>query len=602
MLVEAHTRLTRLASTMDVNDFNHVNCTYLPRSYGSGSQSEIVPVDIPLPSTAAPARRPCPAALMSPPSRVSVEVAPLALPSPPPSTRADFDVSHSLNERSPVIGSGLDDPSDQYGSQLPCREEDSPVSEENVISPGRDWSYPLRPSPRVSPPHPLSTGGSVPPQYEDFDLLSQPDVALLTAQVIDTEPPASPTRPTSDVVGQIRETPAVEEIAVVAPSVVEVEVINCSDINSCNSKGLLGDSTDEDSDDDNVGVNKGVPLPAAPVPELNAVDPALAPPTASDVGSLPLASTVAASSSIPAMDEFYNAAGKAPHLESIVPKQESGWWANREMRKRRKAEERANTARELQRIQEEAARLAEQNANLQRELDLARQSNSGATALALPSTSAASVGGPKVHEVGRGDSRLRTPASQEVASAPIAPTVPARSLRACGNDPSVGRGLIYPQPEDNPTPSGSLLQTPEDSLRFQIEEEMDATNPTEGVQRMSLDDVGDLKVDVGDEGEEDEEQIEEEGDSDDEEEEEEEEEDTDDRLDYGSSPDEEDDSVASTQSDANPRRWLRSEVHLVKYDDTGSDKVILISRHLLSMFCLLLFFAIFGTSLSFHHL
>ena len=73
---------------------------------------------------------------------------------------------------------------------------------------------------------------------------------------------------------------------------------------------------------------------------------------------------------------------------------------------------------------------------------------------------------------------------------------------------------------------------------------MDATNPAEGVQRMSLDDAGDLKVDVGDEGEEDEEQIEEEEDSEDEEEEEEDE-DTNDRLDY-SRPDEQDASAAGT--------------------------------------------------------
>ena len=219
MLLEAHTRLTRLASTMDVNDFSHVNCTYLPHSSGSGSQAEIVPHDTPLPSTAAPARRPRPAALMSPPSIVSVEAAPLAPPSPPPLTQADFDVSHSLSERSPVIGSGLDEPFDQYGSQLPRREEDSPISEENVVSLGRHRSSPLRPSPRVSPPHLSSTRGSVPPQYEDIDLLSQPEVASSTAQVIDTEPPASPTRPASDVARRIRENPAVEEIAVVVPSV-----------------------------------------------------------------------------------------------------------------------------------------------------------------------------------------------------------------------------------------------------------------------------------------------------------------------------------------------------------------------------------------------
>ena len=83
---------------------------------------------------------------------------------------------------------------------------------------------------------------------------------------------------------------------------------------------MLGDSIDEDSNDDDDGVNEGVPLSVAPAPELNIVDPALAPTTASDVGSLPSASTVATSSSIPAMDEFYNAAGKAPHPESIIPK------------------------------------------------------------------------------------------------------------------------------------------------------------------------------------------------------------------------------------------------------------------------------------------
>ena len=172
MLLEAHTQLTRLASTLDVNDFSHVNCTYLPCSSASGSQAEIVPHDTPLPSTAAPAQRPRPAALMPPPSTASVEAAPMAPPSPLLSTRGDFDVSHSLSERSPVIGSGLDEPFDQYGSQLPRREEDSPVSEENLLSPGRHQSSPLRPSPRVSPPHLSSTGGGVPPQYEDVDLLS----------------------------------------------------------------------------------------------------------------------------------------------------------------------------------------------------------------------------------------------------------------------------------------------------------------------------------------------------------------------------------------------------------------------------------------------
>ena len=69
-----------------------------------------------------------------------------------------------------------------------------------------------------------------------------------------------------------------------------------------------------------------------------------------------------------------------------------------------------------------------------------------------------------MHEVGTGDSWLCMPAGQAVASAPIAPAVPARSLRACGTKPSLGRGIVYPRPEDNLIPSSSLLQTPEDSL------------------------------------------------------------------------------------------------------------------------------------------
>ena len=358
--MEAHTRLTQLASTMDVNDFIHVNCTYLPRSLGSGSQSEIVHVDIPLPPAAAPAWWPRSTALKPPPTAVPVEVASQAPPSPPPSTKADLDVSHYLSERSSIIGSGFEEPFNQYASQLGQEEEGSPILEEHVVSPSRQRASPHRSSLRVSLSHPSSMGGGVPVHYEGVDLLSQPEVASSMAQVMDTEPPVSPMRPASDVAGQIQEAVAVEEIAVVAPSAREVEVINYSDIESCDSKRrLLGDSTDKDSDDDNDNVNEGVPLPAALEPKLDIVDSALDPPSTPVVGFLPPASIVVASSSTPRVDEFYNAVGKAPHPKAIIPKQESGWWANREMRKRRKAKERANRARELQRIQEEAARLAE---------------------------------------------------------------------------------------------------------------------------------------------------------------------------------------------------------------------------------------------------
>ena len=62
----------------------------------------------------------------------------------------------------------------------------------------------------------------------------------------------------------------------------------------------------------------------------------------------------------------------------------------------------------------------------------------------MPSTSAASIGGPEVHEVGRGDSWLCTPTGRAVASAPITPAVAARSLRTCGIEHNAGRGFVYP--------------------------------------------------------------------------------------------------------------------------------------------------------------
>ena len=60
------------------------------------------------------------------------------------------------------------------------------------------------------------------------------------------------------------------------------------------------------------GSPKEIEMPSAPKPRAIEVD---APSAASiEVG---LASTLA-------VDEFYNATGKAPHLDAIVPKQDSG--------------------------------------------------------------------------------------------------------------------------------------------------------------------------------------------------------------------------------------------------------------------------------------
>ena len=52
-------------------------------------------------------------------------------------------------------------------------------------------------------------------------------------------------------------------------------------------------------------------------------------------------------------DTFRNAAGKAPHLDAIVSKVESGWWAKRELKKKLKVEQKATAELELMRLKEQ---------------------------------------------------------------------------------------------------------------------------------------------------------------------------------------------------------------------------------------------------------
>ena len=54
MLLDAHVKRSQLAASMDVNDFVHINCAYLPRASGSRSQSVIVHVHVGVPASSAP--------------------------------------------------------------------------------------------------------------------------------------------------------------------------------------------------------------------------------------------------------------------------------------------------------------------------------------------------------------------------------------------------------------------------------------------------------------------------------------------------------------------------------------------------------------------
>ena len=137
---------------------------------------------------------------MPPPALLSEENPTQALLSPPPSIRANFDVSQYLVDKSPIIGSEIEKPFDQYGSLLSHEIGDLPTSEEHLYSPSRLHSPQEQTLPRPSPSHPSSTGADTPLQFQEGDLQSQPDMESFILQMSDTvlDHTSSP-QPSSDV-------------------------------------------------------------------------------------------------------------------------------------------------------------------------------------------------------------------------------------------------------------------------------------------------------------------------------------------------------------------------------------------------------------------
>ena len=227
-------------------------------------------------------------------------------------------------------------------------------------------------------------------------------------------------RPSSDAMDRSN-APVDQEVVVVTALVEGRIVINVSDVESYGTgRHLLGDSSDNDDDDEEV--SHGVEMPSAPEPRPMEVDA----PSAASIGAGPV--------SPPAEDDFYNAAGKASHPNAIVPKQESGCWAAREERKRKKAQELEQAALQLRQVQEQAALLAEQNAALERELKDARRSLSGVGPTTAPSTSAASVEGPVVV--------VSTPT--DPAAPPLSSRLAACTITLHANGSDVARREVYP--------------------------------------------------------------------------------------------------------------------------------------------------------------
>ena len=191
-MLEAHTRHSRLASRMDLNDFLHVSSMYNPRASASGSESTIVVLLVSKASTAAPARQPCPAALMPPPSGASSDIVaedPSSRPSP---TALHDDLSRLLQGRSPISDSGAGGPFDQYGSHLSQRGDGFCDIAECKVSLVRHPSPSYHSSPPISPTHPSSTRGDNPLHSQDVDLLSQPEVVSSSAQLMDVDTQHTP--------------------------------------------------------------------------------------------------------------------------------------------------------------------------------------------------------------------------------------------------------------------------------------------------------------------------------------------------------------------------------------------------------------------------
>ena len=104
---------------------------------------------------------------------------------------------------------------------------------------------------------------------------------------------------------------------------------------------------------------------------------------------------------------------------------------------------------------------------------------------------------------------------------------------------------------------------------------MGAANPIEGVVG-PLDDVETMELELRGEGE-DEKQTKGEDEGDDAEE------GKDKQLVYGSCRDKVDDPAMATKNEAHCRNWIRSELHIVEYDNTNTDKVFFISCSLLRL-------------------
>ena len=243
-------------------------------------------------------------------------------------------------------------------------------------------------------------------------------------------PPSSPTDNIKCLLA-----PALDIVLIAVLHVVERnEVINYSDIESCDSKKcLLRDSSNRDLDDNNKGLDQGVVMPIVAESHFSLVNGIVNAAPTLVLDSFLISLMEGAQTSNFFVHEFHNPSEKALPLGIIIPKRESSWWANPEMQKQKKVEERELTMLELQKFQEQAVCLAKENAAVERKLRKAHQSLFGMGPLAAPSTSTTFVESSVVVEFGRSDLELRTPMDASVSRAPLVVALFSISLCGCGS-------------------------------------------------------------------------------------------------------------------------------------------------------------------------
>ena len=167
-------------------------------------------------------------------------------------------------------------------------------------------------------------------------------------------------------------------------------------------------------------------------------------------------------------DTFRNAAGKARHLDAIVSKVESGWWAKRELKKKLKAEQKAATKLELM-------HLKEQNFILMKQLAMQGNVPSVVSLSAIPPVGSNDVGTDNIM------AGLATVDGETTSNMPPLERGPMLSLILNTLADSAKDGGGVAQVKDRSAPSIPVIESQDNSLQFRFEVEMEDVKQSQNI-------------------------------------------------------------------------------------------------------------------------